>query len=214
MISKFFIVSRFLSPSQSSKWHLYLYIPTHFLYTINKINIIFPPKIVHFPKLPFMSPLFSQPLILEVILLDSHTLKSPKTFLSIYFLYHKRYQPLRAWAGSQSESSSGIDSAAPTKNIHNFWRRGAILLDKLPLSDYQFNLEEIMSRYLGRIWTVVCLPQTSLSFKRIFRNLVFLDTDLCKLSGSLSPVFSLVSLLPFTSNENIRSIRAGFGFGH
>ena len=65
-----------------------------------------------------------------------------------------------------------MDNAAPPENTHNFWCHGAILLGKLPLPEYQSNLEEIMSKYLGRVWTVVCLPQTSLPFKRIFRNLV------------------------------------------
>lgn len=52
---KVFIMSYFSSPPQSSRWNLHLDVPCHFRYTMYKINIFFPPKVVHFPKLPFMS---------------------------------------------------------------------------------------------------------------------------------------------------------------
>lgn len=80
------------------------------------------------------------------------------SILFIYFLPPESCQQLRDWFGPKSQPSSGTDNALAPENTLNFGCHGTILLDKLPLPEYRSYLEEIVSKYLGRVRTLVCLP--------------------------------------------------------
>ena len=83
------------------------------------------------------------------------------------------------------------NSVASPENTHSFWYHGAIFLGKLPLPEYQSNLEELMSKCLDRVRTMVCLLLTSFPFKEL------LEIDLCKLPVPFSPVISFYLWLLF-----------------
>lgn len=97
-----------------------------------------------------------------------------------------------------------MNSVASPENTHSFWYHGAIFLGKLPLPEYQSNLEELMSKCLDRVWTMVCLLLTSFPFKE------FLEIDLCKLPVPFSPVISFYLWLLFHLKNSYKLTYANF----